>query len=188
MRWCWMIVGLLGVLPAARASAGAIVMGRGMGHDCYMATLSVSSPDTDRNALAICNQAVEDASLDSYSRAASLINRADIRLRMQDYQGTLADANASIALNPGLGAAYINRGAGLIGLQRYQEALPALEKAIALNDRVQLAYFDRALVKESMGDVKGAYDDFKKALEIDPKFETARQELTRFSVVNGPAK
>jgi tetratricopeptide (TPR) repeat protein len=186
MRWRWIIIGLLGALPGGQASAGAIVMGRGLGHDCYMATLSVSAPDTDKNALAVCNQAVEDAALDSYSRAASLINRADIRLRMQDYQGTLADADASIALDPGLGAAYINRGAGLIGLQRYQEALPALEKAIALNDRVQLAYFDRALVKESTGDFKGAYDDIKKALEIDPKFDTAKQELTRFSVVGAP--
>ena len=185
MRRRWLVIGLLAVIPAALAMAGVVVMGRGTGRDCYLATLTAPSPDADQHALKVCDQAVADAGLDSYARAASLINRADVRLRVHDYQGTLADADASIALDPGLGAAYVNRGAGLIGLQRYQEALPALEKAIALNDRVQLAYFDRAIVKESTGDIQGAYQDFKKALEIDPKFESARQELTRFSVLDG---
>jgi tetratricopeptide (TPR) repeat protein len=103
---------------------------------------------------------------------------------MHDYAGTIADADASIALDPELAAAYLNRGAGLIGLQRYQDALTALDKAIALSlsDRLQLAYFNRGMARENLGDIRGAYYDYRKASELDPKFVPAKEQLARFTV------
>ena len=78
MRRRWLVIGLLAVIPAAQAMAGVVVMGRGTGRDCYLATLTAPSPDADQHALKVCDQAVADAGLDSYARAASLINRADV--------------------------------------------------------------------------------------------------------------
>jgi tetratricopeptide (TPR) repeat protein len=179
---------ILAILPASRSLAGTIIVGRTDARECYLATLAESSPAGDKRGLAACDRAANADSDDAYAHAAILVNRADIRLRMQDYAGTLADANASIALDPDLAAAYLNRGAGLIGLQRYQEALPALEKVIALNlnDRLELAYFNRGIAREHLGDIQGAYHDYKQALELNPKFEPAKEQLTRFTVTVTP--
>ncbi|MES2295057.1 MAG: tetratricopeptide repeat protein [Pseudomonadota bacterium] len=178
---------ILAFLPASQSLAGTIIVGRTDARECYLATLAESSPAGDRRGLDACDRAANADNGDAYAHAAILVNRADIRLRMRDYTGTLTDANASIALEPDLAAAYLNRGAGLIGLQRYQEALPALEKVIALNpnDRLELAYFNRGIAREHLGDIRGAYHDYKQAQELNPKFEPAKEQLTRFTVTIG---
>ena len=75
-------------------------------------------------------------------------------------------------------------GRGSVGLARYQEALPALEKAITLGagNKLQMAYFDRGLARDYLGDLRGAYFDYKKAVELDPYFEPAKEQLARFTV------
>jgi tetratricopeptide (TPR) repeat protein len=178
---------ILAFLPVSQSLAGTIVVGRTDARECYLATLAESSPSGDKRGLDACDRAADADNSDAQAHAAILVNRADIRLRMQDYAGTLADADASIALESDLAAAYLNRGAGLIGLQRYQEALPALEKAIALNpnDRLELAYFNRGIAREHLGDIRGAYHDYKQAQELNPKFEPAKEQLTRFTVTIG---
>src|ERR1700733_7906041 len=109
------------LLPMQSAIAGTI-MSRDDARECYLATLAEGSSLQDRSGLAACDRAANGETVSTTLRAGALANRADIRLRMHDYAGTIADADASIGLDPELAAAYLNRGAGLIGLQRYQEA------------------------------------------------------------------
>ena len=124
---------------------------------------------------------------DGYSRAATLVNRADIRLRLKDCDGVVADSMQAISAFDGLAPAYVNLGAGLIGLKRYKEGLTVLNKAIDLGgDDPELAYFNRALAKESLGDIRGAYFDYHKAAELNPKFQRALDQLTRFKVATSP--
>ena len=177
----------LSLLPALLLMSHAVaatIISRDEVRECYLATLTEPSSSENKAALETCDRAVSSQNTDTYMHAGVLVNRSDIRLRMQDYQNALADADASIALDPDLAAAYLNRGAGLIGLRRYQEALAALDKAIALNpsDKLQLAYFNRGIAREYLGDIRGAYYDYKKAVEIDPKFEPAKEQLARFTV------
>src|SRR4029077_5685391 len=120
---------------------GATVIGRDDARQCYLATVAEPSTAAYRRGLQYCDRAIAGENGDFELRARLLVNRSDIRLRMQDYKNAVADADAGIALDADLATAYLNRGAGLIGLKQYQEALPALEKAIALNngERLQLA-------------------------------------------------
>jgi tetratricopeptide (TPR) repeat protein len=173
----------LGLCAVAVQASHAAVVNRGDARDCYLATLQTMSPESNQSGLQACTRAM-DAATDSYTRAGLLANRAYIRLRMTDYTGTVADADASLSLAPDLAAANLNRGAGLIGLARYQDALPALEKAVALSsgDKLELAYFNRGIAREHLGDVRGAYFDYKKAAELDPKFAPAQEQLARFTV------
>jgi tetratricopeptide (TPR) repeat protein len=166
----------------------AATLDRGGAQECYLATLRDASPENDQAGLRVCNEAMETAD-NTELRADLLVNRSFIRLRMMDYPGTVADAEASLLLAPDLAEAHLNRGAGLIGLGRYREALPSLEKAVALSgaDKLELAYFNRGIVRENLGDVRGAYLDYKKAAELDPKFSRAHEQLTRFNVTVGPA-
>jgi tetratricopeptide (TPR) repeat protein len=168
--------------------ASAAALSRGNGRECYLATLKDPSPDNSRAGLQACSAALDSAN-DSDVRAALLVNRAYIRLRMADYADTVADADASLSLAPDLAAANLNRGAGLIGLGRYRDALPSLEKAVALSgrDKLELAYYNRGIAREHLGDIRGAYFDYKKAAELDPKFAPAQEQLKRFTVTTGPA-
>ena len=168
--------------------ASAAGVSRDDARECYLATLKDASRETDQAGLRACGAALE-ATDDSDARAGLLANRAYIRLRMTDYPGTVADAEASLSLAPDLAAANLNRGAGLIGMGRYQDALPSLEKAVTLSngDKLELAYYNRGIAREHLGDISGAYFDYKKAAELDPKFAPAQEQLARFSVSIGPA-
>jgi tetratricopeptide (TPR) repeat protein len=178
------------ILFSLPASAITIIMHNGSGHDCYLRTLAPPTLENSRIALAACDLAVKDSAgdPDEYNRAAAYVNRGDIRLRLQDYAGALQDSEAAIALRPDLPQGHLNRGAGLVGLKRFQDALPVLDKVIAMApDTLESAYFDRALAKESLGDIVGAYHDYLKAVQINPKFEMAIEELARFKVTNTPS-
>ncbi len=164
--------------------AAATVMQRDDARRCYLATMSELPAADIQQGLIDCSRAIADLDRAPDLRAGLLANRSDLKLKVQDFEGAIADAEASIVLDPDLGAAYLNKGAGLIGLKRYQEALGALEKAITLNkgERLQIAYFNRGLARDYMGDLKNAYFDYKKATEIDPSFEPANVQLNRFTI------
>jgi tetratricopeptide (TPR) repeat protein len=179
----------LGLCAAGISSpASAAGVSRDDARECYLATLKDASRETDQAGLRACGAALEAAD-DSDARAGLLANRAYIRLRMTDYPGTVADADASLSLAPDLAAANLNRGAGLIGMGRYQDALPSLEKAVTLSraGKLELAYYKRGIAREHLGDISGAYSDYKKAVELDPKFAPAQEQLARFTVSIGPA-
>ncbi|MBV9549871.1 MAG: hypothetical protein JO256_09395 [Alphaproteobacteria bacterium] len=169
------------------ASARDIVIERGTGRDCYLATLRESSPDNDRQGLAVCNAAVSAYGAGSYNLAASLVNRAEILLRMRRFAEAVTDSDRAIAIAPDLGAALTNRGAALLGLMRYDEAIAVLDRAIVLGgERLELAYYNRGLAKDHQGDAKGAYLDYSKALELKPDFEAPKAQLPRFHVTYQP--
>ena len=171
---------IAGMLAAvASANAVVIVVGGGAGAQCY-AKAEFGDPF---DAFDICTKALANQDMSVRDRAATYINRSVIRLRVHDYNGAIADCDLSIARYPNLGEAYVNRGAALINLDMPREALDALDKAITLGlDKVHLAYYNRGLAREKLNDTRGAYDDYKKALELDPTFTLAAEELRRFTV------
>jgi tetratricopeptide (TPR) repeat protein len=115
---------------------------------------------------------------------AAFVNRSDIRLRMKDFEGAASDAGQAITLQPQLAVAYLNRGAAFVGLQRDAEAIAMLDQAISIGtDTPELVYFNRALAREHLGDIKGAYLDYRMALRANPEFQLAADELTRFKIV-----
>ena len=72
-----------------------------------------------------------------------------------------------------------------LALHRYKEALGDLNKGIDMGAREpQIAYYDRAIVNEALGNIRDAYEDYKKAVEIQPDFTLAIHELERFRVVH----
>lgn len=164
--------------------AAATVASRDDARQCYLGTLSEPTATNYHQRLADCDRAIANENSDSDLRAGLLVNRSDLKLKAQDFQGAVTDATAAIALEPDLATAFLNQGAGLIGLKRYRDALDALERVIALNkgERLQIAYFNRGLARDYLGDLQAAYFDYKKATEIDPNFAPAKIQLERFTV------
>ena len=162
------------------ALGATIIIGvNGSAQGCYDAAKA-----NDPRGMPICNTALNE-SLTPRDRAATLINRSALKIMTGDQKGGLADCDESIRTFARLGEAYLNRGVALRALGRPQESIDALNKAIESElVRPQLAYFDRALAEEDVGDVAGAYQDYKKALELEPDFQLAAKALSRFKIIS----
>jgi tetratricopeptide (TPR) repeat protein len=170
-----------GAIATSEADAALIVLGSGLAQSCYKAAEVGRGVDTTD-----CDRALEEPMV-NHDRAATYINRSVLRLRKNDAQGALADCETSIRINSQLGEAFVNKGAALITLGRPQEAVESLSHGIALGaHKLHYAYYDRAMAREDMGDIQGAYQDYKRALELSPGFEEAAQQLKRFRVVKRP--
>lgn len=177
------LAGLL--LPFNQARAVVIVVGGGAATECY-ATAEYGDPN---KAFDICSRALSDQSLSVRDKAATYVNRSVVRLRVRDYAGAIADVDLCITRAPNISEAYVNRGAALLNLDRPRDAVRELDKAISMGlDKIHLAYYNRGLAKEKLNDARGAYNDYKKALEINPQFGLAAEELKRFTVNGAPVR
>jgi tetratricopeptide (TPR) repeat protein len=91
-------------------------------------------------------------------------------------------------MDTNLGEGYVDRGAIMIVMRRYDDAVADFDKGISLGaNRLQIAYYDRAIADEALGNIRAAYEDYKKAAEIQPDFALATQQLTRFRIVRKSA-
>jgi tetratricopeptide (TPR) repeat protein len=179
---------MLGALAAAAvalfvtypADAAVSVLGGGLAHDC---SLAARDGRADRSAVEICTLALDNEPLGPRERAGTFVNRGVIRLRMRDYPAAKADFDHAIRENGQLGDAYVNRGAAMIGLKRYPEGLADIDRGIALgSDEPEKAWYNRGLVHEKLDDMKSAYFDYRKALELKPGWDMPQRELRRFTV------
>lgn len=165
------------------AQAAVSVIGGGAAELCYQAADSNQSP---LDYMVYCDQALAGA-LSTNDRAATYVNRGVLKLAINSVDGASADFEASIGINDKLGEAYIDRGATLIAKRRYAEALADINKGLALGTKeAHLAYYDRAMADEALGNLQAAYDDYRKALSLQPDFTPASDELKRFKIVDKP--
>ena len=173
----------LGLVFAAQESrAVTIVLGGGLAVECY-STAEFGDPN---EAFDICSRALRDPDMSVRDKAATYINRSVIRLRVRDYSGAVQDCEQSVQRMPSLSEAYVNRGAALINLNRPRDAVTELDHAIRLGlEKLHLAYYNRAMAKEALNDVRGAYNDLRKVIEIQPDYVLAQEQLKRFSIVGG---
>ena len=171
---------LAALMAAGGARASVTVIGGGLAEACSKAALTGKSEIRFER---ICTQAIETEMLSARDRAGTLVNRGVLKLRRADFKGATQDFNVAVALQPAMGEAYVNRGAAAIGEHRYAESLPDLNKAIALGvEEPAKAYYNRALAYEGMDDVKSAYFDYQKAVELSPNWDAPKNELQRFHV------
>ena len=175
-----LIIGTIGAVVLISPSQAAItVIGTGMASSCYQAAEFGGDP---RSGVVTCTNAL-DETLSVYDRAATYVNRGILEARNDELKVSLADYDAGLKLRPDLAEAYIDRGNTFISVHRYAEALQDIDKGISLGARqLEVAYYDRAMAREGVGDVAGAYRDYKKALELQPDFALAADQLKRFTV------
>lgn len=166
-----------------QAHAAITVLGNNsLAQECYQAA---EMGGDLKDGVQDCTDALQTQPLSAKDRSATLVNRGILRAELDDSQGALTDYNTGIAINPALGEAYVDRGATLIALKHWAEALTDIDKGLSLGaNRPYIAYYDRAIADEALGNIRDAYEDYKKAVEIEPGFTLATQQLARFRVVN----
>lgn len=170
-------------LMAPGAAAQVLVIGNGLASECYAAAQSRSV----RYEIGIetCSRALNTQTMNKSNRAATYVNRGVLMMRAGRYDSALTDYDRAKRIDSSKGALYLNTGAAHIYKRDYELALPALDKAIELESQdLFAAYYNRGIAREYTGDVSGAYHDFKKSLELNPGWEMAEQQLSRFTVSN----
>lgn len=163
------------------AHAAVQVVGAGPEKACYDAS---KSRRPDLRAIAQCDAALEQSALSREDRAATFVNRSVLLLHAQKTRAALRDTDAALEIIPDMPAASVNRAAALIRLERYGEARKLLDRVLPNATGIELTrgLFNRAVAAEALGDMKAAYADYSRIVELDPDFEDAKVELARFQV------
>ena len=173
-------VGLAALAAASGARTAVTVIGGGQAEACSRAALDGRSEIRFEN---ICTKALEEEQLDARDRAGTYVNRGILKMRRMDFEAATKDFNQAVHTKPDLGEAYVNRGAAFIGEHRYADGLTDLNKGIQLGvEEPAKAYYNRALAYEGLDDIKSAYFDYQKAVELSPDWSAPKQELARFHV------
>ncbi len=172
----------LGIAAMVAPADGAVsVLGNGLSQSCFQSAEYGGDP---KEGVETCTVALEQTPLSSRDKAATLINRGILRGRMNDAEHAIEDYNHGLSLDGTLGEGYVDRGAAEIVLRQYDAALADIDKGLGLHaNKPEIAYYDRGIVDEALGNIKDAYADYKKAVELQPNFDLANQQLMRFKVV-----
>lgn len=137
--------------------------------------------DVSAEAVAACDRAIRAERLNRANEIATRVNRGTIHLRRREAELALADFDAVIELDRRHAEAHLNRGAALVMLGRPGPAVASITEALSLGVREpHKAYFNRGAAREALGDMRGAYEDYTTALEIEPNWGPANEELARF--------
>ncbi|HET6346320.1 MAG TPA: tetratricopeptide repeat protein [Myxococcota bacterium] len=151
-----------------------------MAKECSQAALGGES---DIRYEAICTQALDTELLNLRDRAGTYVNRGILKLRRKEFASAEFDFNRAITTKPDLGEAYVNRGAAAVGAKRFSDGLTDLNKALELGvEEPEKAYYNRALAYEGLDNLKAAYFDYQKAVELKPDWDMPKKELARFTV------
>ncbi|THD82585.1 MAG: tetratricopeptide repeat protein [Phenylobacterium sp.] len=165
---------------ATPARASVTVIGGGLAEACSKAAMAGSSNIRDE---AGCSQALSEEMLSPRDKAGTFVNRGIMRMRRGEMATAMQDFDQAVRFEPKLGEIYVNRGAALVGQHRYADGLVDLNKGIGLGiEEPAKAYYNRALAYEGLDDVKSAYFDYQKAVELSPEWDPPKQQLTRFHV------
>ena len=134
----------------------------------------------DLSSLGKFNLALQewDLYLDSYpDDAAALSNRGNVRLVVGDVEGSLADQNKSISLNPDEIDPYINRGIAKEALGLWSQAKKDYMLVISKDNKNFSALYNLANVEGSTSQWEKARNLFSKAALYNPGFAMARLSM-----------
>lgn len=180
---------LLAAIPFATATAAAqpgsdprAVTSIGTDANVRRCSDAVLAGDSSERTVEECTRALNNRRIDRATQLQLLINRGVTHMRRGENDPALLDFNEVIRLDSNQAEAHLNRGATLVQMRQYGPAIAAITEALGLGVREpHKAYFNRGAAREALGDLRGAYEDYSTALEIQPDWGPASAELARFA-------
>lgn len=117
---------------------------------------------------------VEETSGDYY------VKKGNYRLEDTQYDRAIEEFERGLQQNPHHALAYLGLALAYMHLDKYDQALATFNQAIALDISLAVAYADRGILHDKMGQHTLALDDYRKALELNPKLGKGPGWLWRF--------
>lgn len=179
--------------PSSKGFAAVLILASFMSmqcaHDTYQNTLPLTPVNfgtENEEYVAVClhSQRQFGEALDHYNLAigngfgatkVALLGRAVVKADMEDFQGSIADCNQVLLMDPTDAFAYRNRGFARRQLGDIKGALEDYNTAIDLISGISQKFFicERAEIKAELGKVKDGYKDLNELLSKDTKFWSA---------------
>lgn len=174
----------LGVVPNVGATPGIVIEYESPTTKCSIdAQKAADGLMAPMTAVGTCNEAIVNPSSQPYEVAGSHVNRGVLLLTMHQVDDAKRDFERALEIDNAQAEALVNRGAMAIAERRTAQGIADLDRAISLGpERPERAYYHRGLGKEDLGDVRGAYADYRMALTLNPEMTEAANELKRFQV------
>lgn len=136
-----------------------------------------------QDAVRTCNQAILTSGAQGEDLAGTHVNRGVLLMTMLQSDDAKRDFERALQLDPEAAEALANRGAMKISEGRQADGVADLTRAIELGtERPERAYYNRALGREDLGDVRGAYEDYRMAQMLNPNWTAPVTQLARFQV------
>lgn len=173
------------VTPNVGATPGVILTLDSLSKQCQLKADDGLAGLVPRDeAIAACDAAISSLSLEPMDLAGAYNNRGTLYVAIDAERAKLEFAK-SIAAAPHLPEAYLNRGAVLVSQGKYAEGVADLDKAVSLgpSKNMDKAHYHRGIGREMLGDVRGAYTDYRMASTLNPTWVEPQTELARFQVV-----
>ena len=168
---------------AAPAGASVIVIGTSDARLCFEAADSPIAPQI--RDIRRCDDALRQDTLSGYEVVATHVNRGILQLRRGQIDAAVSDFDTAMGIDPNQPEAYLNKGAALIRRENPTEAVQLFTASLERNTRrPAVAHYGRAVANEQLGNVREAYNDYRRASELDPEWAAPRADLQRFRLVS----
>ena len=176
------------VSTAVYAQAMQIIGGVQTARDCYMsATLAAQTHTASKADVDVCSFALNNISLTARDRVATLVNRGIIYVALEQYDKAIKDYNRAYKINPNIAELHVSRGNLLFMSGHFNRAVKEYTRALKLGlSRQYIVYYNRGLTYEKLGETARAARDYRRALQLMPGWDLARDKLDR--LLKGPRK
>lgn len=162
----------------ARESSARAVIGAPNAQAC---SVGVTNRDSSDATLQACDRALSHEQMSRSGQIGMLFNRGTLHMRRRSAEAALADYDAILALEANNAIAHQSRGTALLLMGRPGPAVASFTEALSLGvEEPHKVYYNRGAAREALGDLRGAYEDYSTALEIEPDWGPANEELARF--------
>jgi tetratricopeptide (TPR) repeat protein len=185
------VLSVLVIAGAARAQT-IQVFGGGYGESCWRAAVASTFIHMDSakeeagwkaTSIGACDDALASGALDRRDTAATYINRAVLEMSRENYPVAEKNLDRALGLMPKIGEAHVDLGSTLINMKRYEEGVKETELGINLGSKEpERAWYNLGIAYERMGNLQKAYESYKQAAMLDPKWQEPKDEMARFVV------
>ena len=185
------VAGVLCIPMSARAQA-MTVFGGGYGEACWRAALAstfihmdsaVEEASWKAASIRTCDDAIAGSGLDRRDLASTYVNRAILEMSRENYAVAETNLNSALRMIPKLAEAHVDLGSTMINMKKYDEGVRETELGLALKSKEpERAYYNLGIAYEYLGNLQKAYDSYKQASILDPKWQDPKDQMARFVV------
>ena len=179
-------------LPGAAFAQAIQVFGGGWGEACWRAAVASTFLHMDSateeahwksSSILTCDDALSSGALDLRDRAATLVNRGILEMSRENYAAAEKNLDSALTLIPKLPEAHVDLGSTLINMRRYEEGVKETELGLSLNTKEpERAWYNLGIGYERLGNLQKAYESYRQASLLDPKWQDPKDEMARFTV------
>lgn len=180
------------LVPVSASAQAIAVFGGGWGEACWRAALAstfihmdsaVEEAHWKAAAIGACDDALSSGALDRRDTAATYVNRAILEMSREAYAVAEKNLDSALVLMPRLAEAHVDLGSTMINMKKYDEGVKETELGLSLGSKEpERGYYNLGIAYERLGDLQKAYESYRQASTLNPKWQDPKDEMARFVV------